>query len=526
MKQTIILVILDGWGVGKANETNPIYIANPPVINYIQNNFPSGALQASGIAVGLPWEEEGNSEVGHLTIGAGKVLYQHFPRILLAIKDGSFFENEMFKKAFVHSRENKSAVHLIGLLADGNVHASLRHLTALIAMAKEQYCEKLYLHLWSDGRDSPPKSFLTILERLKKEIIDARQPSDISREPVIASVAGRYYAMDRNEHWDRTNKAYNVLTGNSPTASSVESAISEDYSKKLDDEFIEPNVIGEPHPINSGDSLIFFNFREDSMRQITAPFLDKNFDKFPIKKIDNVFIVTMTEYDKKFPINVAFPNEVVAHPLGKILADNKKTQLRIAETNKYAHVTYFFNGLKEESYEGESRILVPTQNVVRQDIHPEMMARAITDRAILAINENRFDFILINYANADIIAHTGNYPAVIEAIKVLNTELERLLTVAYPQKHTIVITADHGNAEVLLDPKTGNPETKHNISPVPFYLIDYRFKKEPGAVSRESSGIALPIFGILSDVAPTILDLMKLPKPPEMTGQSLLEQLI
>src|SRR3989338_3435170 len=399
MKQTIILVILDGWGLGKNNETNPIYIANPSVINYIENNFPVGTLQASGISVGLPWEEEGNSEVGHLTIGAGKILYQHFPKISLAIKDGSFFQNPVLKQAFEHSKTNHSAVHLIGLLTNGNVHSSLKHLLALIAMGKQRYCEKIFLHLFTDGKDSPPKSIFALLNNLQKEI------SENSSKATIVSLSGRYYAMDRDGNWDRTRKAYEAIVGINPQTKSLEEIVNQAYDKKLTDEFIEPSVV-EMHPINPNDTVIFFNFREDSIRQITLPFLDENFDKFPLKKMENIFVATMTQYHEKIKSNVAFPNEKIEKALGQVLSANGKIQLRLAETNKYAHVTYFFNGLKEEPYPNESRILVPTRNIVRQDAHPEMMAKTITDRAILAINENRYDFILINYANADIITHT------------------------------------------------------------------------------------------------------------------------
>ncbi len=519
MKQTIILVILDGWGLGKNNETNPIYIANPQVINYIENNFPAGALQASGISVGLPWEEEGNSEVGHLTIGAGKILYQHFPKISLAIKNGLFFENPVLKQAFDIAKNNNSAVHLVGLLTSGSVHASSKHLLALIAMGKQRYCEKIYLHLFADGKDSPPKSLATLLNNLQKEI------SGSGSNAVIASVSGRYYAMDRNENWEKTKKTYDVLVGENLKIQSAENLIAQTYAKNLSDEFIEPSFIQEPHPIQSNDSVIFFNFREDSIRQIAAAFLEKNFHQFAVKKLENMFFATMTEYDEKIKTNVVFEKEKVGKPLGQVLAENGKTQLRLAETNKYAHVTYFFNGLREEPYPNEFRILVPTRNVVKQDSHPEMMAKTITDRAILAINENRYDFILINYANADIIAHTGNYRAVLDAVKILNEELGRLLTAAYPQKHLVMITADHGNAEVLLDATTGAPETKHNFSPVPFYLIGSQFKKSS---SRQLSitNYQLPVIGLLADVAPTILDIMKIPKPIEMSGQSLLEQLL
>lgn len=518
MRRTYVLVILDGWGLGEKNESNPIYMARPQAINYIQENFPSGALQASGIAVGLPWEEEGNSEVGHLTIGAGKVLYQHLPRISLSINDGSFFENPALKSAFLHARKNKSSVHLVGLLTDGNVHASFKHLAALLEMAKKENCENLYLQLWSDGRDSSPHSTLNLLRKLDEEM----KKFGIGR---IASLTGRFWGMDRDGHWDRTEKAYEVLVGKPPRpAKSVEEVLKQARERNINDEFIEPAIINEPHPVQANDALIFFNFREDSVRQITEPFLNKNFNQFPRENLNNLFIATMTAYREESAASVAFPPEKVENPLGKVLSENGKLQLRIAETEKYAHVTYFFNGLKEKPYPNEYRVLVPSKSVAHHDDYPEMMAGAITDRTLAALNEGGFDFILVNYANPDLIAHTGNYEATLKAIKVVDNEVGKLLKSVLNQNHVLIITSDHGNAEELIDLKTGEPETKHDVNPVPFYLIGKEFqKKRPSSIDELSH---LPNIGMLSDVAPTILELMDIPKPKDMTGESLLEQLI
>jgi len=519
MKRTIILTILDGWGIGEPNESNPIYKAGPAAVDFIKSHYPALALQASGIAVGLPWEEEGNSEVGHLTIGAGKILYQNFPRILLAIRDGSFFEQEFLKKAFDHARKNNSAVHLVGLLTSGNIHASFEHLAALVQMAKKESTTRLYLQLFTDGRDSPPHEAPLLLKKLRQIIVDAGVG-------VMASLTGRYYGMERDGHWDRTLKAYEILTGQNPAAYAVrtpEEAVKNIYARNLNDEFVDPTII-EFHPIQDNDAVIFFNFREDSVRQITEPFLNPNFSQFPAKKFNNLCIVTMTQYHEKFPADVAFPTEMVANPLGKVLADNGKTQLRIAETDKYAHVTFFFNGLNERPFPEEYRVLIPSRSVLSHDEHPEMMASAITDRALIAINEGGFDFILMNYANPDIIAHTGNYEATIAAIKAVDKEVDRLFKAVTTQNHILLITSDHGNAEVLIDPKTGEAETKHNISPVPFYLVANELKRNKTAaeVRRAESETG----GLLSDIAPTVLELMKLPKPKEMTGQSLMNQLL
>ncbi|KKU94544.1 MAG: 2,3-bisphosphoglycerate-independent phosphoglycerate mutase [Candidatus Jorgensenbacteria bacterium GW2011_GWA1_48_13] len=513
MKRTYVLTILDGWGLGKLIESNPIHAASPETIKFLESSFPAAALQASGVAIGLPFEEEGNSEVGHLTLGAGKIIYQHYPRIMMKIEDGSFFKNKFLKEAFARAREKNSAVHLAGLLTSGNVHASFRHLAALIEMAKRESCQNLFIHVFADGKDSPPRSFMELLGKLKAEV----QKNGVG---TIASVAGRYYAMDRDGHWDRTEAAYKALTGDLPI-SAPEEAVKSAYTRELDDEFIEPTAF-EAHAIKDGDALIFFNFREDSMRQIAESFLNPKLDKFPIKIFSNLYIVTMTAYEDKWRARVAFPSERVGNPLGKVLADKGLNQLRIAETEKYAHVTYFFNGGREKPYPNEFRVLVPSKTAVREEEHPEMMASAVTDRAIVALNEGGFDFILVNYANPDIIAHTGNYDAAVQAIKTVDKELNRLVDAVLKGNHVMIVTSDHGNAEEVLNPRTGEPETKHNANPVPIYLVGKDFQKpKPEEILHHPETI-----GLLADVAPTILELMNIPKPPEMTGQSLLNQLI
>ncbi len=514
MKQTFLLVVLDGWGIGALDESNPIYRAEPQVMRTIQSNFPSGALQASGIAVGLPWEEEGNSEVGHLTMGAGKVLYQHFPRISLAIEDGSFFENPALLSAFAHAEKNKSTVHLVGLLSEGNVHSSLDHLAALVKMAREKNIPFL-LQLISDGRDSAPESVERLMEKLSE-----RTGTDMM--PFLASVSGRYYAMDRDSHWERTEKAYAILTRGSEEGTTLRKAAQDTYEKKLNDEYITPSVVGVSRPVKDNDAVIFFNFREDRMRQLAGALLDPNFSQFPVEHLKNLYTATMTEYDPEFKTKVAFPEEVVECPFGKVLSEEGKTQLRIAETEKYAHVTYFLNGLREEPYKNEFRVLIPSRRIVRHDEHPEMMAGAITDRVLTALNERTYDFILVNYANADMVAHTGNYEATLRAVKILDEQIGKLVKTILDQDDVMLITSDHGNAEVLLDLTTGEPETKHNASPVPVYLVGKQFRKK----TPKDPLITLPIIGMLSDVAPTLLELMGVKKPKEMTGESLMPQLL
>lgn len=515
MRKVLILVILDGWGIGRSDETNPIYKAQPRTLQFVHQNFSGGALQASGIAVGLPWEEEGDSEVGHLTIGAGKILYQHYPRISLAVDDGSFFENLALKKAFAHTRNHNSKIHLAGLLSGGNVHSSLKHLLALIKMAERENCQQIYLHLFTDGRDSPPKSALNLIEQVKNGV------KENTVQFSIASLSGRYYAMNRDAHWDRTEKVYQVISGINRSIKKPEEMIQDVYNRGLDDEFVEPALLGEPTPLEDNDAVIFFNFREDSMRQITEPFLNKRFEKFPIKKIENLLVITMTQYNDKLPTLVAFPPEIVEKPLGEVLSQNNKIQLRIAETEKYAHVTYFFNGRRDKPFSNEYRVLIPSRSLVRYQEHPEMRAEAITDRTLIAINEGGFDFILVNYANADIISHTGDFEATLEAVKIIDQQIEKIAKSSLDNNHTLIITADHGNAEALVNLRTGLAETKHNLNPVPFYIVAREFRK----TNQNSMITNLPPIGLLSDVAPTILELMNIPKPQTMTGQSLLDQL-
>jgi len=522
-KRTIVLVILDGWGVGQPNDSNPIYVVNPTSINYLKANFPSRLLQASGISVGLPWGEEGNSEVGHLNLGAGKIIYQNYPRISLSIRDNSFFENKVLRGAFEHARHNDSSVNLIGLLGQGNVHSSLEHLLALIGFARKENVTKLNLHLFTDGRDSPPESALELLSQIPKE--------------KLASLNGRFYGMDRELHWERTQKAYYVLTGEGEITNDIEAYIKGTYDKKLSDEFIEPIKTKADAEIKDNDALIFFNFREDRIRQLAAAFINpirnsedisngasKNFSYFPVKSFNNIYIATMTEYDKEFNVPVAYPPEKIEVCLSKILSDNGKTQLRIAETQKYPHITYFFNGLREESFKNEYRVLIPSRSILRQDEHPEMMAQEITTRAIESIGEKAYDFILINYANPDIIAHTGNYEACLEAVKIIDKQLEKVIKTALDNDAILIITSDHGNMEKVIEPFTGLPETKHDPNPVPIYLVAKEFMR--ARTELEILEAERETIGILADVPPTILELMGITKPEEMTGQSLLKSLI
>lgn len=509
MKRQVILLILDGWGIGAKNNSNPIYIAGTPYIDELKRQYPLGALQASGVAVGLPWGEEGNSEVGHLTIGAGKVLYQHYPRITLAIKDGSLAKNPVLQKAFDHVQKNKSALNLIGLLTDNNIHASLEHLLALIALAQQNNIAKINLHLFSDGKDSQPRSVASLLKRLPLP---------------AASISGRFYALDRDNHWDRTQKTYDVLVGNDSLSPAIEEIIAANYQKGLNDQFIEPHLIGpDNRAIQDGDAALFFDFREDGTRQLVEPFADANFNRFPIKPFKKLFVATMTRYSEAFKIPVLFPPEQVTHPLSRILSEQGKSQLRIAETEKYAHITYFFNGLHEEPFPNEYRVTVPSLNIPHQDERPEMMASEIANRVSQAIIDNTFDCIIANFANGDIIAHTGNYDAALKAVHAVDQAVQTVTQTALANNAVVLITSDHGNLEKMLDPMTAQITTGHDASPVPLYLVGNEFqqpKRQRDIDEREQETV-----GILSDVAPTILALLDIPKPPEMTGQNLLPYL-
>lgn len=518
-KRTLVLAVLDGWGIGAEDHSNPIYVAEPKQIAHIKHTYPAGTLQASGIAVGLPWGEVGDSEVGHLTLGAGKVLYQHYPRITLAIRNRSFFQNEALIGAAAHAKQHNSAVHLIGLVGQSNVHSSLEHLQALIELMRDEGVPRINLHLITDGEDSPPKSAPELVVQLPAED--------------IVSIAGRYFAMDRDLHWDRTARVYRMLIAASgggagapapaPTASAIASFLTAHYARGLTDEFVEPTLIQPNRAVADNDALVFFNFREDSMRQLVHMFLDPTTGgPHPIPK--NLYITTFTRYSSQFHVPVAFPPDAVVNPLGKVLSDAGRVQLRIAETSKYAHVTYFFNGFVEPPFPNEYRVLIPSRALAHADEHPEMMASDVTARVLSALGEGVYDFILVNYANADVVGHTGNFDAALAAVRVLDEQIGLLMKAVLDGGHILVITSDHGNAERMLDPMTGRKETGHETNPVPIYVITPGYER---VKSRELvREIEQAKTGVLSDVAPTVLALMGIPKPAEMTGMNLLPSLV
>ncbi|MCR4328821.1 MAG: 2,3-bisphosphoglycerate-independent phosphoglycerate mutase [Patescibacteria group bacterium] len=509
MKTTIIFVILDGWGIGRNDESNPIYIAQPKTIEAISREFPITSLQASGIGVGLPWGEVGNSEVGHLTLGAGKILYQYLPKITMAIQDKSFFDNTALKQACAHARTHNSALHLAGLLTKASVHASFDHIRALLALAEKEGISNVKLHLWADGKDSPPKT----LEKMFAEL----------PRSAIATLTGRYYAMDRNKNWQLTKAAYDLMTNTAnPLVQDPLPIIHSLYDKGLTEEYLVPIRLKEDSAICDNDAIIFWNFREDSVRQIAEAFLKPDFSAFPRKQIKNLFGVTMTHYEKGIPAPVAFMPDTVKKSLGEILSAHGKNQLRIAETYKYAHVTYFFNGYEESPFKGEYRVVVPSLSTSKPEEHPEMQATAITDRIIEALSDDSFDFILANYANPDTMAHTANYDASIAAVHVVDAEIARIIH-SLKENHILIITGDHGNIEQVLNPTTGLMESQHDPNPVPFHLVASRFRGKKFANWQK---LGTETMGSLADVAPTILELFGLPQPEEMTGRSLLEGII
>ncbi len=508
--KNVVLVVLDGWGIGRNDESNPIHVVKPEVFKALESKYPVTSLQASGIAIGLPWGEVGNSEVGHLTLGAGKILYQYYPKITMMIQDGSFFENPVLKAACAHVKETGGAMNFAGLLTNGNIHASIDHLKALIKFAEKEGVQKINLHLFADGKDCPPKTVQKLLQQLP--------------DKYLASLMGRYYAMDRNEKWQLTETAYLVMTGQTgKVTADANATIEAAYHNGDTEEYLPPMRFADERKITDGDSLFFFNYREDSIRQIASSFiLKEEFDHFKRLPFQNLYVATMTHYDDHFEVPVAFQADMVENPLGKILEGAGVSQLRVAETYKYAHVTYFFNGYREPPFKGEYRTLVPSTTALHPEEHPEMMAKAITDRVIEAIQSRAFPFTLVNYANADTIAHTANYNAALEAVRVIDHEIGRLVAAAEEADAILVITGDHGNIEEMISPITGLPESQHDASPVPFHLVgkEYQNKKFTGQENYKAETL-----GSLADVAPTILEIMGIPKPPEMTGDSLLDKL-
>lgn len=509
-KKPTVLMILDGYGLNKDCEHNAVYEARTPVMDRLMSQCPFVEGQASGLFVGLPDGQMGNSEVGHLNMGAGRIVYQELTRITKSIQDGDFFQVPAFLTAVENCKKNDSALHLFGLVSSGGVHSHITHVYGLLELAKRNGLKKVYVHCFLDGRDTPPESgkgFVAQLEEKMKELGVGR----------VASAMGRFYAMDRDKRWNRVELAYNAMAnGRGNTAPSATAGIQASYDDGKTDEFVVPFVVeegGKPvATIRDKDSVIFFNYRPDRAREITRAFCDRQFDGFAREKKLELVYVCFTDYDDTITGKlVAFKKEEITDTLGQFLAANGKTQARIAETEKYAHVTFFFNGGVEEPNPGEDRILVPSpKEVATYDLKPEMSAPAVCDKLVEAIGSGKYDVIIINFANPDMVGHTGIEPAAIEAIETVDACVGRAVDAIKKAGGVMFICADHGNAEQLVDYKTGEPFTAHTTNPVPFILVN----ADPAYKLREG--------GALCDIAPTLIELMGMKQPAAMTGKSLL----
>lgn len=506
-KSPTMIIILDGVGIGKDYEGNAVTHGRTPNIDRLMKDYPNTELDASGLAVGLPDGQMGNSEVGHLNIGAGRVVYQDLTRISKSIIDGDFFHKEEFIRAIENARRNKSKIHLMGLVSSGGVHSHNTHLYALLELMKRNNFKDVCIHVILDGRDVPPNAGKDDI----KELMDKIDEIGVGK---IATISGRYYAMDRDQRWDRIKLSYDALTlGKGDESSNPLLAIEKSYAEGILDEFIIPTVIKENSlpvgTIDTGDSIIFFNFRPDRARQMTRAFVDEVFHGFEREKKVSTFYVTMTEYDKTLEnVQVVYRNEQPANTLGEYISNRGLYQLRAAETEKYAHVTFFFNGGKEEPFINEDRVLIPSPKVATYDLRPEMSAVELKDEVIKRINMDKYDLIILNFANADMVGHTGIMPATIKAVETVDTCLGEIVELLIKKGGKALITSDHGNAEMLIDEKDGSPITSHTTNHVPLILVGHE-----NVQLRE---------GILADLAPTILELLGLEKPKEMTGKSLI----
>jgi 2,3-bisphosphoglycerate-independent phosphoglycerate mutase len=505
----ILLLVMDGFGINQKKEGNAIALANKPNLDRLFANYPHTVLGASGLDVGLPEGQMGNSEVGHLNFGAGRIVYQEITRIDKAIKDGSFFENHVLLEAMNKAKENNSALHLMGLVSDGGVHSSLNHLYALLRLAKNKGVRELYLHAFMDGRDTSP----TAGKKYIKQLLEKFKEYDIGS---LSTVVGRYYAMDRDKRWERVEKAYRAMVyGEGKLTSDPVRAVEESYQEEVTDEFIKPIVVSESgNPlsgrIKENDVGIFFNFRADRARELSYVLSENDFKEFDRGNNLTIHLVNMTQYDEKLKTPVAFPPNKLKNILPEVLSRRGLKQLRIAETEKYAHVTFFFNGGEETPFEGEDRILVHSPKVPTYDLKPEMSAYEVTDKIVQAIESKKYDFILLNYANPDMVGHTGILDAAIKAIEAVDTCVGRVVVAVKKAGGTAMVTADHGNAEMMVDYNNGEPFTAHTTDLVPFILVKDGFKGK------------LRPRGILADVAPTILYLIGIPQPTEMDGVNLI----
>lgn len=504
MSKNVGLIILDGWGIGDKSKSDAIFNANTPYMDYLLQTYPNASLKTCGEDVGLPDGQMGNSEVGHLNIGAGRIVYQELTRINKAIREGEFFQNKVLIQAFEHAKKNKVALHFMGLVSKGGVHSSQEHLYALCKMAHDFGIEKSYIHAFTDGRDCDPKSGLGFFEELEKNKYTTK----------IASIVGRYFAMDRDNRWERVKKAYDLMVnGTGEQFTSSKDVFEASYSKNITDEFIEPAVLTENGKsiatIQNGDVVISFNFRTDRPREISIALTQKNFHEFNLHKLDLEYY-TMTNYDSSFEnVHVIFDKDNLSNTLGEVLAKLNKSQLRIAETEKYPHVTFFFSGGREDNFRNEARIMVNSPKVATYDLQPEMSAPEVKDKIVEHLKTKKPNFFCLNFANPDMVGHTGVYTAIVKAVETIDSCLKEVVETAKSLNYEVIVIADHGNADYAINPD-GSPNTAHSLNPVPFVLVtDEKLNLESG---------------ILADVAPTILDRMNLASPIEMTGRSLVKR--
>ena len=519
----VVLAILDGWGVAPDGDGNPITKAKLPCFNRLIKEYPVMTLSASGAEVGLMFGEMGNSEVGHLNIGAGRVYYQSLPRINHSIQDKTFFENKAFLTAVSQVKSKKSSLHLIGLLSNGNVHASIDHCFALLDLAKKQKIKKVFVHVFLDGRDSLFNSGIDFVKKLQEKIKEVKIGE-------IASISGRYYAMDRDNRWDRTEKAYLAIAKgvSDEYFSDPVKAIQASYDKKVYDEEFIPVVIGtQGKPtavVGPDDVVIFFNYRPDRARQLTKAFVLPGFNKFKSEYFKNLCFVTMTEYEKDLPATTAFSPQVVQNSLAEAISNAGLKQFHIAETEKYAHITFFLNGTIEDPFKKEDRKIIPSPKVSSYDKAPEMSAFEISKEVVKAIESEKYDAIMLNFANADMVAHTGNKSATLKACESIDKALQDVVDHTLAKDGVVLITADHGNAEELANLQTGDVDKEHSTNPVPLIIVGNKYKGEAGPSGDPPEGdlsLMQPV-GMLADVAPTMLKIMGVSQPKEMTGRALI----
>ena len=514
--KSFVLVVLDGWGVSDKRDGNAIAQAKTPNLDRIAATWPHTIIEASGPAVGLPEGQVGNSEVGHQNIGAGRKVLQDYVRINQAIESGDFFRNQALRGACEYVKKYNSQLHICGLIGNGGVHSHQKHLEALLKLAKQQNVERVFVHCFTDGRDTSPSASLQFMQQLQTYItaLGGEHPAK------IATVAGRYYAMDRDNHWTRTGKAFEAMVlGRGMQAGSPVEAIQQSYDKNVSDEFIEPAVIikdGQPiATIQENDAVIDFDFRPDRERQLTDDFvldtLPPGDDMRGLQRPKNLHFVTMTTYQTGLEVSVAFPDEAVDMPLGQVIAEHGLKQFHTAETEKYAHVTYFINGRREEPFDGEDRALVPSPKVATYDLQPEMSAAGVADKAIAAIQSGTYALIIMNFANGDMVGHTGVLESTIKAVEAVDAQIGRIVEAVHTAGNNLLITADHGKAEQLLD-ESGKTLTGHTLNPVPVYVV-----------STDFAHAKLRTDGVLADIAPTILQIMGIEPPEVMTGTSLIE---